>query len=307
MPIQKEAKPLPSPLDYVPPDSDPYRVKRGDSWWSMIDLPGPRSKDMSANDLCYFNFKTRKGAEINWYLRNKVGCTHTTKSGDNYVFNGSDSPGVVYLPRVGAPLPVTEVDNRAGDTQIWVGLAVKGGATVGVAGNETLDGIVVSTDDVRRWMNVIGTVTRLGLGAGASGGVAVMIVGGVKRAADLNGHMQGEMDFNLAIGAKFGPLIKAALAAKAAKAAKGAARFKPLLNFMTKVGAKTPKGFRTALKDPEKIAELGKLVKNNAEAWGLQKNNPNVIMIDFPFLGVGTEVSFFHAVSEYHAQQLTEE
>ncbi len=296
MPILREPKPLPSPLDYIPPESEAHKVKQGESWWTLADLPGPRSKDLSAGDLCFFNFRTRKGAEINWYLRNKVGTSRTTHSGKNYVFSWSDTPGIVYLPKVGAQPPVTETERRL-DTQIWIGLAGKAGTTFVVPGTETIVGICMSVDDTDRWMSVTGSGSRLGAGFGASGGAAIMIVGGVKRPGQLNGHMQGEVDFNVALGAKFGKAVKAATAGK---------KFEPLVRFITRVGAKTPDGLRKALlNDPDKKADLIKLIKTNKEAWGLTKGEPNVLFVDLPFAGGGTEISLYYAVTEFHAFELS--
>ena len=82
MPITHEPKPLPSPIDYVPNQSTPYRVKSGDSWWTLAEQPQVRAVAMSALDLCYFNFKTRRPPEINWYLRQQgrvPGCDERWK------------------------------------------------------------------------------------------------------------------------------------------------------------------------------------------------------------------------------------
>lgn len=298
MPIVREPNPLPSPLDYVPPSSVPYRVKNGDTWWTLADTPGPRTKGLSASDLCYFNFKTRRASEINWYLRHKVGCTHITKNGKNYVFSQADNPGVVYLPNIGTQIPAPEVEESKLDTRIWIGVAGKAGTTFVVVGIETIVSLCMSIDHPDRWMSVTGSGTRLGPGFGVSGGVAVMIVSGVKYPSQLNGHMQGEMDWNVALGAKFGKIVKAATSTS---------KYAPLVRFITRVGAKTPRGFREfLLKNPDKIADLLKLVKTNKEAWGLSNDEPNVLFIDIPAAGGGTEISIYHAVTEFNAFELTD-
>ena len=101
MAISKKPDPPPSPLDYVPPNSEAYPVKAGDSWYTRAERPEVRKAGMTANDLCHFNFKTRKPAEINWYLYHKVGTRKTTKDGKNYVFSNGDSPGWCTCPRSG--------------------------------------------------------------------------------------------------------------------------------------------------------------------------------------------------------------
>jgi hypothetical protein len=85
-------------VQYVPPNSAPYKVTARDSWWTLADRPEVKAAKLSALDLCVYNFRTRNPAEINWYLRNKVGCTTATADRKNYKFSDDASPGIVYLP-----------------------------------------------------------------------------------------------------------------------------------------------------------------------------------------------------------------
>lgn len=94
-----EKAPSSPDLQYVPPNSAPYKVSARDNWWSLADRPEVKAAKLSALDLCVFNFRTRNPAEINWYLRNKVGCTTATADRKNYKFSDDASPGIVYLPR----------------------------------------------------------------------------------------------------------------------------------------------------------------------------------------------------------------
>jgi hypothetical protein len=273
----------------------PHKVSSGETWWTLADLPEVVANGMTANDLCYFNFKTRKGPEINWYLREKVGCRRTTRDGKNFTFSIGDNPGIVYLPKIGAPPPVNEYRPEVVklDTRIWVGLALKAGMQNMAGGQESMMGFAVFVDNTDRWMIVNSQVNRPGFGFGASGGVAVMIISGVTRPAQLNGHSQSELDFNVSIGGNLG---------KAAKTAVAGGKYAGLINFIRKVGAKTPEQFRKALlNDPDKIAELVKLVKANKEAWGLESNKPNVLMFDIPLAGAGGELSIFYGTSTYSA------
>ena len=46
-----------------------------------------------------FNFKTRNPREVNWYLREYVGCVKTTQDGKNYTFEGADpEKAAIYIP-----------------------------------------------------------------------------------------------------------------------------------------------------------------------------------------------------------------
>jgi hypothetical protein len=113
MPIIHKPDPLPSPLDYVPNLSIKHKVSNNESWYTLAQRPEVKAAGMNANDLCYFNFRTRHPREINWYLKHKVGCTMTTCDGKNYVFSTSDNPGIVFLPQIGPPPPATVVTPMA--------------------------------------------------------------------------------------------------------------------------------------------------------------------------------------------------
>jgi hypothetical protein len=55
MAIIREPKPLPSPLNYVPPDSRPYKVMPDDNWWTLAERSDGKFSSMSAVDsLSYF-------------------------------------------------------------------------------------------------------------------------------------------------------------------------------------------------------------------------------------------------------------
>ena len=294
MAITREPKPMPSPLDYVPADSRPYKVTPSDNWWTLAERSDVKFSGMSALDLCYFNFKTRKPPEINWYLYHKVGCRRTTRDGHNYMFSAADNPGIVHLPVQGRPTPVGDVTKkRSQRLNTWVGLVAKGGTQFVVVGIETVTGVAVSLDDASDWMAVTASVNRAGPGWGASGGLAGVYIAGVANPTQLNGHQEGDWDFNLALGANWG---------KAAKAASGANRMQPLINALRKIGTSTPSGFKRALKaSPDNYAELVKACRTLNETLGVDASQPKVIMFDLPFTGVGIEASVFFGVANFNA------
>jgi hypothetical protein len=295
MPIEKKPNPLPSLLDYVPPKSVAHRVGGNDSWYTLAELPQVKAAHMSANDLCYFNFKTRRPSEINWYLYHKVGCRKATKDGKNYVFSAADSPGVVYLPAVGAPLPVNEYTPTGGTTlNAWFGLVGKIGEMVGPVGIESIAGFAASLDQPGKGLGLTGSVNRLGAGLGVSGGAAFVFITGVSSPGQLNGHMQGDWDFNLSLGPNWGKVAKAAVKVK---------QLKPLIKLLEQMGAKTPSGLKKALKaHPDKWAVLVKQGKALKEAMGIDPNGePNVFIFEIPFAGGGTEASVFYGVSTFYA------
>ncbi len=81
---------------WPPKNGREYKVLDTDDWRNIA----VREK-IDALDLIRFNFDTNVPAQVNWYLRELVGCRQT-RDGHNYVFAGADpSKRKIYLP----PLP----------------------------------------------------------------------------------------------------------------------------------------------------------------------------------------------------------
>ena len=75
-------------------------MKDGDNWWSIAS-----ANRVDVGVLIDFNFKTSNSDEINWYLREKVGCRLETPDRDNYRFSSKDVPGRIYIPKLAPPPP----------------------------------------------------------------------------------------------------------------------------------------------------------------------------------------------------------
>ncbi|HMD97104.1 MAG TPA: hypothetical protein VKM93_07220 [Terriglobia bacterium] len=300
MPLITKPDPLPSELTYVPEDSKPHTVATGESWWTLAELPQVQAAHKSASDLCYLNFKTRDPREINWYLYHKVGCRLVTHDGKNYMFSDRDrwnkeaaTPGIVYLPPVGAVLPVITPTADELRLDIWVGLGGKAGTMVAVAGIETMEGLVVGLDQPHTWMALQASINRLGVGWGVTGGVCLIVVTGVHQPSQLNGFQTGGKDFTLALEEKWDSIAKAAGSAK---------KFAPIIKVITQIGAKTPKALKAALKaKPDRYGDLVKAVLQFRESMGAAVEEQNVYLVDIPWLGKGAEVSFFYGVANYTA------
>jgi hypothetical protein len=73
---------------------DIHKVKKGESIKSLADGIG-----ITWQELSKFNWGTDVPNEINNHLRDEVGCTKKTKDGYNYMFDDSDNPGLMYLPK----------------------------------------------------------------------------------------------------------------------------------------------------------------------------------------------------------------
>ena len=94
MPIEKE----PEVRAPFPPQGGPYfkyRVgrKKSESWVTIAD-----DFRIDVWQLIKFNFLTEDPDEVNWYLREYVGCKDTTKDRKNWKFSQRATPGVIYVP-----------------------------------------------------------------------------------------------------------------------------------------------------------------------------------------------------------------
>jgi len=70
-----------------------HKVKKGESIDKLAKAAGLTWKELSK-----FNWGTDVPDEINEHLRDVVGCTKKTKDGNNYMFDDSDQPGIIYIP-----------------------------------------------------------------------------------------------------------------------------------------------------------------------------------------------------------------
>ena len=93
MPMEKRP---PNPLPKGPRPgsrSQPHRVVDGETLESVAKKHG-----IPTNRLIQHNFGTLDPAEVNWYLREHVGCTLPTADGRNWRFSSAARPGLIYLP-----------------------------------------------------------------------------------------------------------------------------------------------------------------------------------------------------------------
>lgn len=205
MPI--ESKPA-SPVQkgYHPQGYRIHHVKATESFETVAKHYG-----LETWELIYENFKTRKEAEVNWYLRNYVGCKNITSDGHNYIFSDDDQPGVIYVPtgrEVMPPKLEKLADNKL--KKVWAGLAKAHSGDLFVVGAHDMTGMIYnlgdSIPDVRNAViNINGY--KLGAGLGASVGAVLVIAHGYSEAPEFNG-VSGGWDFDVSIGAKLGDVLK---------------------------------------------------------------------------------------------------
>lgn len=303
MVLMKQPKTLPSELSYVPANSVSYAVSESDSWYSLADQPNVRAAGMSANDLCYFNFKTRTATEINWYLKNKVGCWKTTKDGKNFRFSNSDKPGIIYLPALAVVPPPNEYPAAKPEDiamDIWIGVGAKGGVNFFVVGLDLLEALVfrleqsASAGTAVRYAMLHGESNRVGPGAGVGGGMSILIAFGIKDPQEFHQLQTGpsswkDFDFNVSVGGKLDKFAKSGKLAK----------FAPVVELFVKLGAKTPEGLMKILKNlnSDNVALITKTMLAAKSAAGVDGER-TVLVIDTP-AGGGTELSIFYAITTF--------
>ena len=71
-----------------------HKVKTGESLDSIAKANG-----MTWQELCDFNWGTHVPKEVNQFLLDYVGVTKRAPDGINYLFDDSDDPGIVYIPK----------------------------------------------------------------------------------------------------------------------------------------------------------------------------------------------------------------
>ena len=71
-----------------------HKVKSGESLNQIATDNG-----LTWQELAEFNWGTATPDVINEHLRDDVGCTKKTRDGYNYIFDDSDDPGLLYIPK----------------------------------------------------------------------------------------------------------------------------------------------------------------------------------------------------------------
>ncbi|MGB8473040.1 MAG: LysM domain-containing protein [Candidatus Acidiferrum sp.] len=212
MPIEKRpAKNLPP--NYVPSGGMPYKVKTNDDWASIA-----RQHGITEDELVHFNFGTIHPAEVNWYLRQNVGCNRPTRDLKNWMFTSDAHPGIIYLPpKLGWKRPVpsaTTTSTSAPEAAparsgVWFGLGAAEGGILALGGAGTTQAWMFSLESFqdRFWMSV--QSYRVGLGLGSSVGAVFVLVTGVQTPGDLQHYkIDGKVDFQVDFGPKWGDLAK---------------------------------------------------------------------------------------------------
>ncbi len=299
MPIEKRpAKPLPT--NHVPTGGTAYRVKDGDSWGTVAQKHG-----IDTWDLIAFNFQTRVPAEVNWYLRENVGCNKPTRDGKNWMFSSSASPGLIYLPPKGGVVQLDPlvIEGRK-PSGIWFGIGPGGGGHLFVGGRDVKEFVVFSVDDYGDRFVLGMDGERWGPGLGGSAAASIVICTSLYDPYKLaNKELDWQFDFQLNLAGKWGDLLKLVTrSGKGAKLAKFGAKVaraigKDVLEAVVKHGGKLTQ------KQWEVLATKVKEVATSS--FDTKAKEPQVSAFEIPLGGVGAEVSFFFVKSTLRIDSVT--
>jgi hypothetical protein len=94
--LAPEYEKVPSPILselYRPLNGIEYKVKDGDSLAGIA-----RNGGIPSNALLKYCFGTIDPREVNWYLRNRVGCKVYAPEAKNFSFSDSAEPGLIWVP-----------------------------------------------------------------------------------------------------------------------------------------------------------------------------------------------------------------
>lgn len=100
-PLRNDRRPLKPVRPWIqPPETYKYKVKTGDTW---LTLGAQNNHQWGEHHLIWINFRLSPtdpfyADQVNWYLREYVGCRHSLDGGQNWAFTDEADPGYIFLP-----------------------------------------------------------------------------------------------------------------------------------------------------------------------------------------------------------------
>ena len=100
-PLRNEKYPVKLVRPWVqPPDTFRYKVKTGDTW---LSLGARNNHQWGEHHIIWINFGLSPTDpfytdQVNWYLREYVGCRHSLDGGKNWAFTDDADPGYIFMP-----------------------------------------------------------------------------------------------------------------------------------------------------------------------------------------------------------------
>ncbi|HEX2891121.1 hypothetical protein [Vineibacter terrae] len=122
---------------------------------------------------------------------------------------GETASGVIIRPDGWRDkIVIARMAPRVDPAKAWIGAGLKGGVTVVAGGKEALVGSLWNLHSADLGFPFVATASRVGLGAGASGGVVLCLGYGFDSPQGALGIGLGGWDFNLSLGARWSAWLK---------------------------------------------------------------------------------------------------
>jgi hypothetical protein len=284
---------------FGPPGSFFYRVKDGEHWGSVAQRDGWSNPW----DFIKYNFPdVTDPREVNWFLKNYVGC-NVKKDGKNYSFSNSAKYGFVFTrhnlqPSMQrqAPVPAPPISPESDDGPLkqvygpprtWFAVGGKIGGMVGPKGGDVLGLSGIALDGSLDAFFSYGYTDRTGGGLGGGAGFIAGIVYSMQHPNQLFDITSKGWDVGISLGLGAGGAAK--LAAHAAKL-DGMARKVVSATVNSIVGSGPALStFMTGLKGMGQILE---------KTFG-PRGELSAVLIDVPFGSIGLEASVYEGVTKF--------
>lgn len=182
--------------------------------------------------------------------------------------SGRNGPATDPRLRPGANAPYWNRVAKPADPNLWVGIAGKGGAELGLGG-EILFAVVISSRNTQQWCAFRMISGRFGFAAGGGAGVSIVVITGVNSPRQLQQGVQSGSDWAVSIGERWGSIARS----------------------LTKVKELTELGSRVkfCLENGDKLVTLGKGIYQEA---CLDNDEPNLLVVDTA-AGAGVELGYY--------------
>ena len=284
---------------FGPAGSFYYRVKDGENWGSVAKRDGWSN----AWDFIKYNFPdVTDPREVNWFLKNYVGC-NVKNDGKNYSFSNSAKYGFVFTrqnlqPSIQKQVPVPEPpitpesDDKPlkqvyGPPRTWFAVGGKVGGMAGPKGGDVLALSGIALDGSIDAFFTFGYTDRTGGGLGGGAGFIAGYMSGMQHPNQLFDITSKGWDIGISLGLSAGGAAK--FVAHAAKL-DGMARKVVTAAANSIVGSGPAfSTFMTGLKGMGQTLE---------KAFG-PRGELSAVLIDVPFGSVGLEVSVYEAVTTF--------
>ena len=202
---------------------------------------------------------------------------------------------IYHLPTFVAFSQTTGVKPQvSASTNIWYGLGVNYGGHWFVIGKHNTHAWLFSLDNYEKNFVFTSEGWRVGPGLGGSWGISFIIITSLWDPYHLNSRAKGEVDFQLALGPKWGELLKNAKHLKSVQR---------IVKMLEKAEEGTPLAkhlLKLSLEDWEAIAGRIKELISSLD-MNIDGVLPSIVNVGIP-VGAGAEVSLFYEFKQFRVE-----